>query len=106
MRLENKVALITGAGSGFGEGIAKRFAAEGCKVIVNDLSNDGATRVAAEITDRGDEAQVCLGDVSKDADVATMIGFAERAFGRIDIVVNNAGVSHRNQPLLEVTEAD
>ena len=106
MRLENKVALVTGAGSGFGEGIAKRFAAEGCRVIVNDLSNDGATRVAADITDRGDLAQVCLGDVSKDADVATMIGFAEKAWGRLDIVVNNAGISHCNQPLLETSEAE
>src|SRR5258706_10505170 len=106
MRLQDKVAIITGAGSGFGEGIAKRFAAEGCKVVVNDLDHDGATRVAADITDRGDAAQVCLGDVAKDADVAALVRFAEQAFGHLDIVVNNAGISHRNKPLLEVTEEE
>jgi 3-oxoacyl-[acyl-carrier protein] reductase len=106
MRLQNKVAIVTGAGSGFGEGIAKRFAAEGAKVIVNDLNLGGATRVAAEITDRGDLAQVCTGDVSNDADVAAMVGFAEQTYGQLDIVVNNAGISHRNQPLLEVSEQE
>jgi 3-oxoacyl-[acyl-carrier protein] reductase len=106
MRLDDKVAIVTGAGSGFGEGIAKRFAAEGCKVVVNDVTHDAATRVCAEITDRGDDAQVCVGDVSKDADVGALIRFAEQAFGRLDIVVNNAGISHRNQSMLEVTEAE
>jgi 3-oxoacyl-[acyl-carrier protein] reductase len=106
MRLQNKVAIVTGAGSGFGEGIAKRFAAEGAKVIVNDLNLGGATRVAAEITDRGDLAQVCTGDVSKDADVAALVRFAEQTYGRLDIVVNNAGISHRNQPLLDVSEQE
>lgn len=104
MRLQDKVAIITGAGSGFGEGIAKRYAAEGAKVVVNDLNLSGATRVAADITDRGDQAQVCIGDVSKDADVAALVRFAVDAFGRLDIVVNNAGISHRNQPMLDVSE--
>lgn len=106
MRLQNRVAIITGAGSGFGEGIAKRFAAEGAKVVVNDLNLDGATRVAAEITDRGDLAQVRTGDVSNDADVAALVQFAEQTYGRLDIVVNNAGISHRNQPLLDVSEQE
>jgi 3-oxoacyl-[acyl-carrier protein] reductase len=106
MRLQNKVAIVTGAGSGFGEGIAKRFAAEGAKVVVNDVNLGGATRVAAEITDRGDLAQVCTGDVSKDADVAALVRYAEETYGRLDIVVNNAGISHRNQPLLDVSEQE
>src|SRR3954463_9106969 len=106
MRLKDKVAIVTGAGSGFGEGIEKRFAAEGCKVVVNDMNLQRATRVAAEITDRGDAAQVCIGDVSKDADVGALIRFAESTYGRLDIVVNNAGISHRNQPLLDVTEEE
>ena len=106
MRLKDKVAIVTGAGSGFGEGIAKRFAAEGAKVVINDLDLAGATRVCAEITDRGDAAHVCIGDVSKDADVAAMIASARDAYGRLDIVVNNAGISHRNQSLITVTEAE
>ena len=106
MRLQNKVAIVTGAGSGFGEGIAKRFAAEGAKVVVTDVNLGGATRVAAEITDRGDLAQVCIGDVAKDADVAALVRFAEETYGRLDIVVNNAGISHRNQPLLDVSEQE
>ena len=106
MRLKDKVAIITGAGSGFGEGIAKRFAAEGAKVIINDLELAGATRVWADITDRGDAAQVKTGDVSKDADVAALVAFACQTFGRLDIVVNNAGISHRNQSLITVTEQE
>jgi 3-oxoacyl-[acyl-carrier protein] reductase len=106
MRLANKVAIVTGAGSGFGEGIAKRFAAEGCKVVVNDVSHDAATRVCADITDRGDAAQAFTGDVSSDKDVGALVEFAEQAFGRLDIVVNNAGISHGNQPMLEVSEAE
>ena len=106
MRLKDKVAIVTGAGSGFGEGIARRFAAEGAKVVINDLDLAGATRVAADITDRGDAVQVKLGDVSKDADVAALVEFARTTFGRLDIVVNNAGISHRNQSLLSVTEAE
>ena len=106
MRLQDKVAIVTGAGSGFGEGIAKRYAAEGARVVINDLNLAGATRVAADITDRGDQAQVCTGDVSSDADVAALVRFAVEAFGRLDIVVNNAGISHRNQPLLDVSEEE
>src|SRR5204863_2616042 len=96
----------TGAGSGSTDGRAKRLAAERCNVAVNDLGHDGAPRVDAAITDRGDAAQVCLGDVSKDADVATLVRFAGQTFGHLDIVVNNAGISHRNKPLLEVTEEE
>jgi len=106
MRLQSKVVIVTGAGSGFGEGIAKRFAAEGARVVVNDLDMTNATRVAAEITDRGDVAQVCTGDVARDADVAALVRFAKQTYGRLDIVVNNAGISHRNQPLLDVSEEE
>ncbi|MBK6602452.1 MAG: glucose 1-dehydrogenase [Betaproteobacteria bacterium] len=104
MRLEGKIAIVTGAGSGFGEGIAKRFADEGARVVVNDIAVANGERVAREIVAAGGAAKFCAGDVSKDADVSQLIAFALAAFGGLDIVVNNAGTTHRNQPMLDVTE--
>ena len=101
MRLSNKVAIVTGSGSGFGQGIARRFAQEGAKVVVNDIHAEAGERVAREI---GAQARFCAGDVSKDADVANLIAFALSAFGDLDVVVNNAGTTHRNQPMLDVAE--
>ena len=101
MRLEGKVAIVTGAGGGFGEGIARRFAAEGAKVVVADLRGDAAERVAAEI---GHGAIAITGDVSKREDVARIIAQTVQVFGGLDILVNNAGVTHRNKPILEVSE--
>lgn len=106
MRLRNKIAIVTGAGSGFGEGIAKRFAAEGAKVLVNNVNATGGERVAQEIRAGGDAAIFFKADVSRDADVAAMVQAALNAFGGLDIVVNNAGTTHRNRPLLEVSEAE
>jgi 3-oxoacyl-[acyl-carrier protein] reductase len=99
------VAIVTGAGSGFGAAIARRYAGEGAKVIVNDIAAEGAERVAAEIRAQGGQAAVRLGDVSRDADVAGLVSAALEKFGRLDIVVNNAGTTHKNQPMLEVEEA-
>jgi 3-oxoacyl-[acyl-carrier protein] reductase len=104
VRLENKVTIVTGAASGFGAGIAQRFAAEGARVVVNDLHADGAARMAAAIGEAGGHAVACPGDVSKDADVARLVASAIDAFGRLDVVVNNAGTTHRNQPMLDVPE--
>ena len=101
MRLENKTAVITGAGSGFGEGMAKRFALEGAKIVVADINGDEAKRVAAEI---GEAAIAVTADVSKFSDTEMMINAAVEKFGSLDILVNNAGVTHKNMPLNEVDE--
>jgi 3-oxoacyl-[acyl-carrier protein] reductase len=106
MRLAGKVAIVTGAGSGFGEGIARRFAAEGAKVVVNDINVANGNRVADAIVAAGGHAKFCAGDVSKDADVSHLVAFALAGFGDLDIVVNNAGTTHRNQPMQDVSEAE
>jgi len=97
MRLKDKVALVTGAGSGFGAGIAKRFAEEGAKVMVNDVNPQGE-KIAREIGGR-----FLQGDVTKSADWARLVREAGPA---LEIVVNNAGWTHRNKPYLEVSEAE
>jgi 3-oxoacyl-[acyl-carrier protein] reductase len=101
MRLDGKTAIVTGAGSGFGAGIARRFAAEGAKVMVVDLNAEAAEAVAAEI---GGIAQVT--DVASGGSVKDMAQAALTAWGRIDILVNNAGITHLPKPLETVTEEE
>jgi 3-oxoacyl-[acyl-carrier protein] reductase len=105
-RLAGKVAIVTGAGSGFGEGIARRFAEEGAAVVVNDIVETAARRVAREIGEAGGKASAVVADVSRDADVKRLVDSALKDHGRLDIVVNNAGTTHRNRPMLEVDEAE
>jgi 3-oxoacyl-[acyl-carrier protein] reductase len=105
-RLAGKVAIVTGAGSGFGEGIARRFAEEGAAVVVNDIVETAAGRVAREIGEAGGKASAVVADVSRDADVKRLVDSALKNHGRLDIVVNNAGTTHRNRPMLEVDEAE
>ena len=100
MRLENKVAIVTGGGGGFGEGIARLFAQEGARVVVADIDPQAGARVAGAIG-----GVTVAGDVSQAADVQAMVDAAVAAFGGLDIVVNNAGTTHRNRPMLEVDEA-
>jgi 3-oxoacyl-[acyl-carrier protein] reductase len=103
MRLKDKVVVVTGGGSGFGEGIAKRFVEEGARVVVADIAIEQAERVVADL---GDHAVVCHADVSRSASVADMLAKALEAFGDVHVVINNAGTTHRNRPLLEITEAE
>ena len=103
MRLNNKIALVTGAGSGFGRGIAARFAEEGAKLVVADINEESAKNVAGEI---GDSAIAVVADVSKNSDVEAMIQQSVAQWGRLDILVNNAGTTHRNKPMTEVTEEE
>lgn len=101
MRLKDKVAIITGAASGFGEGMARRFAEEGAKIVVADVNTVGAQRVAGEI---GDNAIWTQTDVSQRSEFGEMVDAAMNAFGRIDIMVNNAGYTHKNGSMLDVNE--
>jgi 3-oxoacyl-[acyl-carrier protein] reductase len=98
MRLQGKTAIVTGAGSGFGAGIAKRFAEEGAKVIVADINAQAGERVAREVGGKFAHA-----DVTKGGDWAKLVAGAG---AELDIIVNNAGWTHRNKPYLEVTEAE
>jgi 3-oxoacyl-[acyl-carrier protein] reductase len=106
MRLTGKTAIVTGGGSGFGEGIAKTYAREGANVVVNDLNGASAERVASEIAIAGGKAIAVAGDVTKAADWSALRAAAIEDFGSVQIVVNNAGTTHRNKPVMQVTEAE
>ncbi|MCX7902396.1 MAG: glucose 1-dehydrogenase, partial [Burkholderiaceae bacterium] len=101
-RLQGKVAIVTGGASGFGAEIARRFVAEGARVMLGDINEAGAQRLAGEL---GTAAAARACDVAHRADVQALVDETRQRFGRIDIVVNNAGFTHRNMPLLEVDEA-
>ncbi|MEN8658951.1 SDR family oxidoreductase [Marivita sp.] len=101
MRLKDKTAIVTGAASGFGAGIARKFAAEGATVMVVDLNSDAAQAIASEINGHAHNADVSNGD-----QMADMIETAIRALGHVDIMVNNAGVTHLPGQLEDITEED
>ena len=103
MRLKDKTAIVTGAGSGFGKGIAMRFSKEGARVGVVDINAEAAREVASQI---GNSAFAMEADVSIDGDVSRMVQEALDRWGQLDILVNNAGTTHRNQPMTEVTEEE
>lgn len=98
MRLKGKTAIVTGAASGFGAGIARRFSEEGAQVIVADINDAAGAKIAREV-----EGKFVHADVTRGEDWAKLVGSAG---SQLDIVVNNAGWTHRNKPYLEVTEAE
>jgi len=106
MRLQDRTTIVTGAGSGFGEGIAKLYAGEGAAVVVNDINEQGGRRVAREIEEAGGKAHYIYADVAKDGDVAAMVEETESTFGGLDVMVANAGYTHLNQWLLDVEEEE
>lgn len=100
MRLKDKVAIVTGAASGFGEGIARAFAEEGAAVVVADINEDAGRAIADELPN----ARFVACDVTDGGAVANMIGAAVESYGGLDILVNNAGTTHQKKSLLDVTE--
>jgi 3-oxoacyl-[acyl-carrier protein] reductase len=103
MRLAGKIAIVTGAASGFGEGIARKFIAEGARVVVADRDGEGARRVADAL---GTHAESVRADVTKAGDVEAMVRTAIDRFDGLDVLVNNAGMGHLPQPLESLDEAD
>ena len=106
MRVKNKSIIVTGAGSGIGEGIAKRLAAEGAQVIVNDINVAMGETVVAAIVKAGGTASFFKADVTNSAQVKALVAAAVERYGKLDVMVNNAGWTHRNQPALDVSEDD
>lgn len=103
MKLKGKVAIVTGAASGFGRGIAELFAKEGARLVIADVNGDGAREVASAL---GDQAVAVDCDVSNKSDVDAMVRAAIDSFGGLDILVNNAGTTHKNEPFDQVSEVE
>jgi glucose 1-dehydrogenase len=104
MKLSGKVAAITGAARGIGKACAKRFLDDGAKVVISDVDADGLAATAAEFA-RPEALRTVVGNVAKRADVDQLVATAAQEFGRLDIMVNNAGVA-RNRDLLEISEEE
>lgn len=103
-RLDELVTVVTGGGSGFGEAIGRAYAAEGAKVVLADLDLAKAERVAEELRGTGADVVAARVDVATSAEMQALVATTLARFGRIDVMVNNAGMSHANRPMLEVTE--
>src|SRR3990170_7354672 len=106
MRVEDKSIIVTGAGSGIGEGIARRLAEQGAQVIVNDIDGASGEKVAAAIVASGGRASFFAADVTNSAAMKALVEAAEERHGKLDAMVNNAGWTHRNQSALEVSEEE
>lgn len=103
-RLKGLVAIVTGGGSGFGEAISRSYVEEGARVMVADIDGDKAAHVAESLRQLGGDADSFRVDVARTADMQALVAAALKRFGRLDVMVNNAGMSHPNRPMLEVTE--
>lgn len=106
MRLAQQVAIVTGGASGFGEAICRSYCAQGAKVVVADINADLGEKTAAALRAAGHEAVFQRTDVTQNADMATLVAVTLTRFGQLDLMVNNAGISHANQPMLNVGEAE
>ncbi|QNK58007.1 SDR family oxidoreductase [Paenibacillus sp. PAMC21692] len=104
MKLQNKVAVVTGAASGMGKEIALLFAAEGAKVVVSDLNVEGAGKVVEEITAKGGTAVAVASNVAKEEDVQNLIDSAVNEYGTLDILINNAGIMDNFVPVGDLTD--
>ncbi|PLR80582.1 3-ketoacyl-ACP reductase [Bacillus canaveralius] len=106
MRLENKVAVVTGAASGMGKAIAVLYAREGAKVVVSDINLDLANATVAEIKSSGGEAIAVLANVAKEDDIQNLIDTAVNTYGTLDILVNNAGIMDNFEPAADISDSE
>ena len=102
-RFEGKSVIVTGAGSGFGEATAKRFASEDANVVLGDINEAGLTRVAREIAESGGTCTTVICDVAQEVQVQAMVQAAVDAFGGVDVLVNNAGYSHLQKVMWKIS---
>jgi len=104
MKLEGKVAVITGAASGIGKEIAKLYAKEGASVVISDLNEKGALEVVKEIENDGGKAMAVVANVTNEDDINNMIDQAIKTYGKLDILVNNAGIMDKMTPAADITD--
>ncbi len=104
MKLKDKVAIVTGAGSGMGKAIAVLYAKEGAKVIASDINRENVQAVVDEIKAAGGQASAVVANVAKEADIENMVDVALKEYGTVDILVNNAGIMDNFVPAANVTD--